>query len=137
MIPVYEHIASLVEAIENCRKSGNHEWRARHELRLHCIVTNYMPSGSGIDNGTALDLSASTSEKLVFSTSYHHMNDGGCYDGWTEHTVTVRPSLAHGITVTIGGRNRNDIKDYLGEVYHEALTTRVAREAIDSWYGTE
>jgi hypothetical protein len=53
------------------------------------------------------------------------MDDVGYYDGWTEHTLTVRPSLAFGIDLKFSGRNRNQIKDYLHEVFHEALTHEI------------
>ena len=49
------------------------------------------------------------------------MNENGFYDGWTDHTLTVRPSLVHGIELEISGRNRNDIKEYLHETFHSAL----------------
>ncbi len=61
----------------------------------------------------------------MFSTSFHHMNDGGMYDGWTEHAVTVKPSLAYGIVLKIGGRNRNDIKDRIHEEFQHTLTLDV------------
>jgi len=73
------------------------------------------PSGSGFDNGTTVELGRGGT--LVFYTAFHHMNDGGYYDGWTEHTVRVKPSLAWGFDLTISGRNLNDIKDYIAEVF--------------------
>lgn len=79
------------------------------------------PSGAGIDAGTQLNTEMSTSEKLVFNTSFHHMNDAGCYDGWTEHTVIVRASLTEGIELRVQGRNRNDVKDYLHAVFYHWL----------------
>jgi len=85
-----------------------------------------MPSGSGIDSGTTLDFDKSSGSKLVFSTSYHHMTEDGMYDGWTEHVVTVKPSLMFGFDLAISGRDRNDIKEYLHEVYHDTLMTDVA-----------
>lgn len=93
-----------------------------------------MPSGSGIDSGTKLDYGRSTPDKLVFTMSFHHMNDSGMYDGWTDHSITVKPSLVYGIEIGISGRNRNDIKDYLGDTYHAALTYVVddAQEALAS-----
>jgi hypothetical protein len=45
------------------------------------------------------------------------MNDVGYYDGWTEHTVTVTGSLTSGYKMTISGRDRNDIKEYLYETF--------------------
>ena len=56
------------------------------------------------------------------------MNEHGFYAGWTKHMVTVRPSLAFGLDVRIGGRDRNAIKDYLAEVFLHALTRPLSRE---------
>jgi hypothetical protein len=80
-----------------------------------------LPSGSGWDCGTKLDESKSTPQKLVLYGSYHHMNDGGYYDGWSEHTIVVTPHLAQGFQIKITGRDRNDIKEYLYDLFYEAL----------------
>jgi len=88
---------------------------------LEDIAKNYLPSGSGIDSGCAIDVDASDSRKIFIDTSYHHMNDGGYYDGWTEHRITVSPSF-DGIDIKISGRDRNQIKDYLHDVFYTALT---------------
>jgi hypothetical protein len=76
----------------------------------------------GFDNGTTLDMDASNPEKLVFQTSFHHMDENGCYSGWTSHRVVVVPSLAFGIRLHIGGEDRNDIKSYIFESFTEFLT---------------
>lgn len=123
--PLYQILALTLEAIRNCEKSGNGDWEARHMDRLMSLVKDHMPSGSGIDDGTHLDLECTSPERLVLSAWYHHMDKWGGYDGWTEYTVTVKGSLAFGITLKIGGRDRNGIKDYLYDVYHEALTQEV------------
>lgn len=54
------------------------------------------------------------------------MNENGFYDGWTEHTITVRADLAHGFKISISGRNRNEIKDYLHEVFSDCLETEIS-----------
>lgn len=123
---VYQKLAQLVVAITNCRKSGNVEWEAKHTARAELLVEDFLPRGSGIDNGTKLDLEKSTGEKLILRTAFHHMDQHGGYDGWTEHAVTVWPSLSDGIILAISGRDRNDIKDYLGEVYDFALRQEVS-----------
>jgi hypothetical protein len=115
--PIYQEIASRLLAIENCRRSKNGEWLERHENCIEQILKATAPSGSGIDNGTEIDWEASKPDKLVFKTAFHHMNDAGYYDGWTEHKVIVRPSLALRYTVDVTGRDRNDIKDYLVETF--------------------
>ena len=121
-MPVYKALASTVDAYKRCIERNNTEWEARHESKIEEIVKGCMPSGSGIDCGTKIDLNASTGEKLVFDISYHHMNDGGMYDGWTEHRVIVTPSLVSDFDLRITGPNRNDIKEYLHECYQTALS---------------
>jgi len=122
---LYRKLASLVQAHINCEISGNKEWFEKHEARIEELVKNYMPSGSGFDCGTKIDLDKSTPEKLVFYTDFHHMNEVGYYDGWTEHRITVRPSLAFGFTLTISGKNRNEIKDYIHQAFDCALDEEV------------
>ena len=118
---LYATFASLIAARLNCVTAHNDEWFEKHSERIAELL-EHMPSGSGIDSGTKINLNASSPEKLVFDTAYHHMNDAGMYDGWTEHTVIVTPSLAFGFNLRITGRDRNGIKEYLHEVYSLALT---------------
>ena len=125
-IPLYRAITGAVIAYKNCSESGNDEWRERHERRANKLTSLYMPSGAGVfDSGTPLNSKYSTGEKLVFRTNYNHMNDDGCYDGWTEHTITVRASLYFTLQIQINGRDRNQIKDYLHDVFYAALTQLV------------
>lgn len=73
------------------------------------------PSGSGFDSGTTLG-DKSTPKKLIFNTSYHHMDDDGFYIGWTHHKVIITPSF-DGMDIKVTGKNYNDIKDYIGDVF--------------------
>lgn len=121
--PLYRILAALVGQHARCVESNNTEWRDRSAASIVSLVRDHMPRGSGFDNGTKLDMFASTSEKLVFTTAFHHMNSDGYYDGWTDHTVTVRPILeAPGYCIHIGGRNRNEIKDYMHDCFDSALS---------------
>ncbi len=129
--PLFRHLSSKLNAAENCRKSGNGPWQIRHESSIWQLVKDFMPSGSGIDTGTKL-ADESTSEKLVFTFGYHHMNEGGMYDGWTEHKAIVTPSLQFGYTLKITGRDRNQIKEYLHEVFDSALTLQL-EETVDGY----
>lgn len=115
---------------------GNNEWLDRHETTLDQIE-EMLPSGSGIDCGTKIDRDKTTGSKIVLTMSYHHMNDNGFYVGWTDHTITITPSF-DGIDVAIGGRNRNNIKDYLHEVYYHALSDLISYDEKEShWYSLE
>jgi hypothetical protein len=124
MKPLYRRIASLVVARLNCLASGNVEWKLRHEEAILALVREHMPSGSGIDNGTAIDLDKSTGERLEFLLGYHHMTEG-YYDGWSEFRLVVTPSF-EGVNLRFIGRDRDEIKEYLHEAYHHALTADVA-----------
>ena len=119
---LYVILANKLLAIANCVQSKNTEWQTRHENDLIHLVKEFMPSGSGIDAECQMDYDASNPEKLVFTTSYHHMNEAGYYDGWTEHKVIVTPSLVKEFALKITGRDRNEIKEYLHEVFYSALT---------------
>lgn len=127
---LYQKLASLVQAIANCKKSGNAEWLERHSDRAEELVKQHMPSGSGWDVGTKFLGLASTPQKLVFEGSYHHMNGGGAYDGWTDHRITVVPDLADGFRLRISGRDRNQIKEVLHEWFYEALRTDIPDEEV-------
>lgn len=121
---VAAYIAGKLIAIESCEKSENYEWRDRHAEDLVRIVKEG-PSGSGWDCGTSFDRDRSGPNKLVFFGSFHHMHESGLYDGWTEHQIIVTPSLFHGIELKITGRNRNDIKDDLHQLFYWWLKSEV------------
>ena len=121
MSKVYQELAQLVQARATCAERGNDEWFAKHTTSLRKIVRETMPSGSGFDSGTALDLDASTPDKLVFIADYHHMNSDGYYDGWTSHTYIVRPSLAFGFYLRITGPDRDGFKEFAHDVFQFAL----------------
>jgi hypothetical protein len=120
-VTVYQALAQALQARENCQRSGNDEWFARHTETIEMIAREYLPGGSGIDSGTRVDVDRSTPDRIRLELGYHHMNDGGMYDGWTEHTITIRPSLAFGFTLQISGKDRNGIKEYLSDTYHYAI----------------
>ena len=125
MTTLAQEISRKISAIDNCIASNNTEWNLKHRQSLQALCLERLPSGSGFDSGTRINTDLSTPEKLVFNTSYHHMNDSGYYDGWTDHTVTVKASLAFGIDIAIYGQNRNDIKNYMHDLFRDALTTEV------------
>lgn len=115
--------AIALDAMRNCEKHRNEKWLAIWSDRLDSM-DSLLPSGGGFDAGSKLDRDKSTKERLVFTTSFHHMNEGGFYDGWTEHKVTVSASLIGGLNVAISGRNRNDIK----EMIHQSFDYQLRQE---------
>ena len=125
--PLYRHIASIFNALQNCRKSGN-EFAKTHESNLSGLIYDFMPHGSGIDHGVTFEESESNSEKLVFSFGYHHMDKNGYYNGWTDHKLIVKASLQFEIDLKITGRDRNQIKEYLYETFSHALNDEIAQD---------
>ena len=118
--PTYQLMSSTLSAYLNCVESGNEEWEVRHRERLEDFE-HHLPSGSGFDSGSRLDIERSRPDRLVITTSFHHMNDSGMYDGWSEHDVIVTPSLSYGFDVRVTGRNRNDIKEYIADAFSQVL----------------
>ena len=123
--PLYKAIASKLQAIESCKQSDNSEWLDKHTQSLETLVNDYMPCGSGIDTGTTLNFDISTSNKLVFTFSYHHMSEHGFYTRWTEHKLIVSPSMVYDFDMYITGSNFNDNKDYLYQTFEYALHQEV------------
>jgi hypothetical protein len=106
------------------------QWQDKHTETIQMLVKAHMPSGSGFDSGTKIDLERSHADKLVFTTAFHHMNENGYYDGRTEHTVTVTPSLADEFNIRISGRNRNDIK----QVIYDSFDWELRRDVTYDLY---
>lgn len=122
------HIASTIQARKNCQASGNTDWHDKHDDTLRWIEKNLLPSGSGIDCGTKIDDDSSRSEKVVLTFSFHHMDENGCYCGWSDYRCEVTPSFS-GIDCRIVGRDRNMAKEYLGDTFHYALSRLYTQEA--------
>jgi hypothetical protein len=128
---VIQNIATMLDTLR--RNGGNHE---PSQDALEYLVRNYLPSGSGVDSGCAIDLDRQKPGRIVIDCSFHHMNEGGYYDGWTEHQVIVTPCFGHWPDIRVTGRNRNDIKEYLGELFRHALDQpieKVWNKDTQSW----
>lgn len=85
----------------------------------HARIMQFLPHGSGFDKGTEIE--ACDDKRIVFSTSFHHMDENGFYDGWTEHKVTIHASLTVEISVAVSGINKRGIKDYIADVFSELM----------------
>lgn len=110
--------AALI-AMNNCTLSGNHEWAEKWDdyILSEC---EKLPSGSGIDAGITLVREESEKQKIVFSFSFHHLNEDGYYDGWTDHKLIIKPVFG-GIDLRITGRDRNQVKEYLYQLFSEVF----------------
>jgi len=127
MTKVYQHIAreiARIKRLEDARDGGSlHHADVLDDAvaGLERLVKDKFPSGSGFDAGTRLYLDNAKPDRYAFKCDYHHMNDVGMYDGWTEHDVIVTPSMEWGFNLRITGRDRNNIKDYMGDCFQAIL----------------
>lgn len=90
---------------------------------LDKLIHEKFPSGSGFNSGTKLV--TILSNKVVLQADFHHMDEHGGYDGWSHHQVIVTPDLEHGFDIRITGRDKNGIKEYIGETFHQVLNEEV------------
>lgn len=123
---LYQALAGLVEARLNCIASGNDELCPYYEKQANKLVRECLPSGGRFDS-TKLDWNRSVPNKLVLVTVYLHP---GHDDGWTKHTVTVRPDLCSGYKLSISKSNRHDFKEFMIESFRVALGQNEPEEAI-------
>ena len=110
------------QLIEYCAKLTNTDPKFQ-ELWTPVLesINAELPHGSGFDSGSEFLPEDSTPNRLVFTTSFHHMDEGGWYDGWTEHQIIVTPMFG-GFNIRVTGVNRNKIKEYIGDMFHECLS---------------
>jgi hypothetical protein len=124
---VAEQLSSAIVARKNCESRDDvGGWMAKWSEVISNVEKNHLPHGAGFDNGTTIMLDHSDECMMAFETSFHHMDDNGMYDGWTEHKVFVR-SAFNGFEIEITGDDRNDILDYIAEVFECALSTKLTR----------
>lgn len=122
--PLVQQFAVAFVAMGNCQRSGN-EWGARWAERLKELSREHLPSGSGFDSGNHFIAEESRPDRLIFATSFHHMNDSGFYDDWTNHRVIVTPEFG-GFGLKVTGRDKRGIKEYIADSFHAALSKYVA-----------
>lgn len=129
--PLYQQFATSFTAYQNCIKDENNDspWEHIWECVINDMTRYHMPRGSGFDGGVDLSLRESKEDKLVFYTSYHHMDEHGSYDGWSDWRVTVTPSLQFGYkirAVVINGRRvKSWDRDYIVECLDLSLSEMV------------
>ncbi len=129
--PLYVALASLCQRYHNLAKQPelNRDMEDHCLEEAHRLVREYMPSGSGFDAGTELVIDVCDASTLVFKTAFHHMDEHGGYDGWSEHKVKVTAEFG-GFDIYVGGRDRNQIKDYIADTFHYALSQEVGYRAL-------
>lgn len=119
------HIARNLEWYRNLldNQKASEKWMGECSTRIYKL-NKELPHGSGIDAGCEIDESRSTKNKIVISFGFHHMDENGMYDGWTNHDLIIRPDF-DGFKIKITGRDRNCVKDYLYELFFRELQKEI------------
>ena len=117
---VVHAFVDALQAMRRCEKSGNAEWRQRWLDYLAKLQAD-LPHGSGLDGKVEFILDKCNSRRVVIFAEFHHMDSNGYYDGWTDHEIIVTATHC-GTHIRVTGRDRNGIKDYLAELFYDALT---------------
>lgn len=120
---LYQAIARAHEGQEACTNDCPEMadlWRER----LGNLIAQ-LPSESGFSAGTKFVSLCESS--MIFSTEFAHLDEGGSCVGWTNHFVYVGLRWS-GLEISVTGPNRNDIKEYIKDVFAEALDSEVEFE---------
>lgn len=99
------------------------------ELHVRFYASEFLPHGSGIDNGCVVDIKKSSLSKIILSVDWHHMDEHGYYDGWSTYTVTIAATFGdmHHIKVT-GGRKDETVKNCIVQALDMAFANDVTEE---------
>ena len=126
MATIIQQIHTAWQAKENCERSNNTEWAEKWTTTLREIENNNLPYGSGFDNGTTIE--SVTSEKIIFKSAYHLMDDSGYYREWIDFIIIVRPGFTTISIDAVGPFSRLQkksygygIKDYIEEEFYNCL----------------
>jgi hypothetical protein len=132
-LPLYRFMASAIGAYQRCKAEAPSSFTfpqttaARWKYLLEQCEANLLPRGSGIDNGTKIDMDRSRDSKIVLTFDYHHMDKVGYvgyYTHWSSYTAIITPTF-DGFAVNIRGCNTNNIIDYLPDTFAQNLGSLV------------
>jgi hypothetical protein len=107
------------------RVASQKNWAKRSkELSL---LQELLPNGNGIrgQEGLAVILLESTEKRIVIETTYWHPNDSYETSRCTAHQVVITPSFEGEINIRITGKNENNVKKYLHDIFREALMNEI------------
>ena len=126
---IVNHLAAALSHKRSLSNStvANTIWENRVNAKVETFA-QYLPSGSGVDSGTTIEEGDCTDSRIVLSCGFHHMNDAGYYTQWTQHKIILDASFG-GFNIRVTGRNINDIKDYLADLFHSALSLSVTMKS--------
>lgn len=125
---VINKIAQAVVAYHAHKNAGNLRMAEEAEDRVREMAKEFLPSGSGINNGTTVNLIKSNAYILEMFCIFYHI-ENGTYGPRTGHRIIASASLASGFLLTITGEDYNGIKEYLYDTFRQALEFNVETQS--------
>lgn len=132
---VVQRLSTHINACINCDKSQNLTWLDNHQDAIYDIERDYLPRGSGFDDGMHVYWKESDREAIIIYGAFHHMDEYGSYCGWTEHKFIVTPSFTNIINIDIDLTDndtdmsddeiRDTFDDFAVDALYTALTAQV------------
>lgn len=128
-------IDNAVEQLQHSIKSGNKDHEEIWEDKI-LWLKDKLPSGSGFDSDTTINIDKSKKNKIVLETSFHHMDENGMYCGWSHHAITVTPDFLSDFDMKISSKDErspyvkrregslksNGFIDYLWSTFYHVLS---------------
>lgn len=121
-----EKLSSKIQAYKNCIESKNQNTNKDGVLWVDCHLEfiescqSELPSGSGFDSGTKIMIEKCTDTKIVLYTEFHHMDEYGGYDGWTNHEIIITPRFGS-FDILVKGKDRDGIKEYIRDKIYDCI----------------
>lgn len=127
-----EHLATKknllhrLDQLDPSCQEADEKWKMIefHNNQIKNLIDGYLPSGAGLDMGVSLD-DSSHEDRLVFQANFHHMDEHGYYDGWSDHKVIITPTFIGDFNIRVTGRNVNNIKDHIADTFYHCLSIEV------------
>ena len=104
----------LYQKIARVASQKNWAKRTKELALLHELLPN--GNESRRQQGLSVILLESTEKRIVIGTTYWHETSRE-----TVHQVIIKPSFDGEIAIRITGKNVNNVKEYLHDIFREAL----------------
>ena len=90
-------------------------------------INALLPSGSGLNEGSALDFINSTQELIKIKSNYFLIDDEACTYDWKSFEVIVKPSFVSlDVQIKFQNNYRNyDLEEYLSELFLNCLIQEI------------
>lgn len=120
---VYQHIAAELQRAQS--KDATHSQWARNCIRH--LEENYLPSGSGFDNGCEV-LTEYSPNGFLLSCEFHHLSEHGYYTHWSHNEAEITAHIVHGFEINVSGEDLEmSDKEYITDTLIEHLEREISK----------